>query len=160
MQKFKLLGITGVNWKSFNSGHYDLWCSTRCHQGLFGTSLCVCSDFFTHRKVMFSEAWVSNSVHRGKSAPRGRGSLRGGSGGLLPGGGLLLGARVWSPRGSADGDVCSQTSTVLISSGDHCRSRYASYWNAFLLLQVFVGHYEIVTKQNKATAYLKFLDIL
>ena len=38
--------------------------------------VCECvQTFFTHRKVMFSEAWVSNSVHRGRSAPRGRGCL-------------------------------------------------------------------------------------
>ena len=77
-------------------------------------------------EVMFSEGSVSHSVHRGGLPSGGGRSVSRGvclwEGGLLPG-------------GLAPGEVGTQP--VLTSSGGHCSSRYASYWNAFLF-DIFV----------------------
>ena len=67
---------------------------------------------------MFSEACVSHSVH--------------GGGCLL--GVCLLQERVYLLGGCLPtGGSASWRLPVVTSSGDHCSSQYASYWNAFLL---------------------------
>ena len=100
-------------------------------------------------KVIFSEACVKNSVHRGVpgwgvSAPGGVPGLGGCLvwGGLLPGGVSTLGG-AWSGgcllvgclllRGAWSGRVCSGG----VPGGDppdgYCYGQHASYWNASLL---------------------------
>ena len=75
-------------------------------------------------KVIFSQACVKNSVHRGVPGPEGclvTGGCLAWAGGPGPSGGLILGGCLWRPP--RDG---------------YCCGRYASYWNAFLFITVFV----------------------
>ena len=65
---------------------------------------------------MFSEASVSHSVNRGEGVCIQEG---------LPAGGMHL-------EDLHPGVCPTPTCPVVISSGGHCNSRYASYWNAFL----------------------------
>ena len=54
----------------------------------------------------------------------------------LPGPMFLPG--VWWKGSKGSSEVKGQAPLVLTSSGGHCSGRYASYWNAFLLLDVLV----------------------
>ena len=45
---------------------------------------------------------------------------------------------------------------------DHCSGRYASYWNALLLLNLFMEsslHFKLQHKKNKGKSRLSFKDI-
>ena len=106
--KFKDL----VSHRSLADTVVAFWSST---QEVTGSKLfTVITNIFylPQRKVMFSETSVSNSVHKGRGCPTEGVSLH-----VL--GGLPL-----------EGSV---PLLVLTSSGDHCSSRYTSYWNEFLL---------------------------
>ena len=95
-------------------------------------------------KVMFAEASASHSVHKGREVCLQGVCLQGvclwGSAfreGVeqtppgLPQGGWGLPRGDLHPQGSASGGGVRQT-RIVTSSGSHCSSQYASYWNAFL----------------------------
>ena len=98
-------------------------------------------------KVMFLHLSVSHSVHRGGLLPGGPWSqggclVQGGPGpGGVPGpkGGYLVPVGVWS-RGSAPGGCLVRGVCLVETPQDgYCCGRYASYWNAFLLTNIFYG---------------------
>ena len=80
-------------------------------------------------RVIFSEAFVKNSVHMGRRAWQGAVHGRGacmaggmhGKGACVTGGACMAGGRVWL------GGVLARYYEIRSMSG-----RYASYWNAYL----------------------------
>ena len=69
-------------------------------------------------KVIFSQASVSHSIHRGAVHARG-----------MHGRGVCVAGGMHGRRGSMHG-----------RRDGHCSGRYASYWNAFLLSQIFLTY--------------------
>ena len=118
----------------------------------------------SYGKVMFSQACVKNSVHRGVVQAQAQGGLpRGGcpdpdpGGGIYPGGmsrprprGCLpmgcLGTgsggsrprHVGGPGPGPEGGVSQDALRQTPPADDHCCRRYASYWNTFLFKSAFV----------------------
>ena len=79
------------------------------------------------------------SASRGRgSASRGRGSASRGRGSASRGRGSASRGRGSASRGRGSASGGSAHPHCVTSIGGHCSSRYASYWNAFLLVINFV----------------------
>ena len=73
-------------------------------------------------KVMFSQACVKNSVHKGGGVQ---------AGGCCPGPGLGRGVQAQAQAQGGCTPACTEADTP--PADGYCCGRYASYWNAFLL---------------------------